>query len=61
MQENGMISDQNMATKFYNEKSKWINNMTKELEGPKEGLKMEIHIGLPKTTLKNIKLQKART
>ena len=44
----------------YNEIVKWINNMTKELEGLKEDLKAEIHIDLFKTILKNIKLENAR-
>ena len=50
----------NMAIKKYNEKAEWINNMTRELEGLKEGTKAEIHIDLPKTTLKNIKLENDR-
>ena len=41
-----------MATKKHNEKAKWINNMTKELEGIKEGPKAKILIDLLKTTLK---------
>ena len=40
--------------KKHNEKAKWINNMTKELEGIEEGPKAEIHIDLLKTTLKRI-------
>ena len=43
-----------MATKKHNEKAEWINNMTRELEGLKEGPKAEIHIDLLKTTLRNI-------
>ena len=35
-----------------NEKAEWINNMTRELEGLKEGPKAEIHTELLKTTLK---------
>ena len=34
--------------KKYNEKAKWINDMTRELEGLKEGFKAEIHIELLK-------------
>ena len=42
-----------MATKKkkHNEKAKWINNMTKELERFKGSLKAEIHIDLLKMTL----------
>ena len=36
----------------HNEKAKWINNMTTELEGLEEGSKAEIHIDLLKTTPK---------
>ena len=43
-----------MATKKHNKKAEWINNMTREIEGLKEGPKTEIHIGLLKMTLKNI-------
>ena len=46
-----------MATKKkkkYNEKAKWINNMTRKREGLEEGPKLEIHIDLLKRTLKNI-------
>ena len=39
-----------MATKKYNEKAEWINNMTKELEVLGEGLKTEIRIDLLKRT-----------
>ena len=35
-----------------NNKADWINNMTRELEGLKEGRKAEIHTDLLKTTLK---------
>ena len=38
--------------KKHNEKAKWTNNMTKELEGLEEGPKAEIHNDLFKTTLK---------
>ena len=38
----------------HNEKAEWINNITRELEGLKEGLLVEIHIDLLKTTLKRI-------
>ena len=38
--------------KKQNEKVEWINNMTREVEGFEEGSKAEIHIDLPKTTLK---------
>ena len=47
-------------TKKHNEKAEWINNMTKELEGLKEGPKEEIHKDSLKTTLKHIKLENAR-
>ena len=40
--------------KKHNEKAEWINNMTTELEGLKEGPKGEIHIELLKKTLKKI-------
>ena len=40
--------------KKHNEKAKWINNITRELEGLKEGPKREIHIELLKKTLKKI-------
>ena len=36
----------------HNEKTKWTNTMTKELDGFEEGRKAEIHIDLLKTTLK---------
>ena len=49
------------SPKKYNEKAEWINNMTKELEGIEEGLKAEIHIDLLKSTLKNVKLENARS
>ena len=39
-------------------KAKWISNITKELEGLEEGPKVEIHIDLLKTSLKNISNQK---
>ena len=39
-----MILDQNMATKKHNEKTEWINNMTRELEGLGEDRKAEIPI-----------------
>ena len=38
----------------HNEKTEWINNMTKELEGLGDGLKVEMNIDLLKTTLKII-------
>ena len=41
-----------------NEKTEWINNMTRELEGLEEGLKAEIHIDLLKTTLKKMSIGK---
>ena len=41
-----------MITKKHKEKAEWINNMTRELEGLKEGLKAEILIELFKTILK---------
>ena len=40
--------------KKHNEKAKWINDMTRELEGLEEGPKAEIHIELLKKTLKKI-------
>ena len=43
-----------MATKKHNEKAEWRNNMTKELEGLKEGPKAEIHIELLKTTQQKV-------
>ena len=46
-----MILNKNMATKKHNDTAERINNMTRELEGLEEGLKMEIHIDLLKTTL----------
>ena len=49
-----------MATKKYNENAEWINNMTRELEGLKEGPKAEMHIDLLKKELKNIKLENTR-
>ena len=47
-----------MATKKHNEKTEWINNLTRELEGLEEGPKAEIHIGLLKTTLKKYQIGK---
>ena len=44
----------------HNEKCKWINKMTRELEGFEKGLKEEMHINLLKTTPKNTKLENAR-
>ena len=41
-----------MAIKKHNEKSEWMNNMTRKLEGLEEGPKAEIHTDLLKTTLK---------
>ena len=49
-----------LHTKKHNEKTKWINNMTKELEVVKESSKEEIYIDLLKTSLKDIKLENAR-
>ena len=49
---NRTILDWNIATKKHNEKTKWIKNMTRELEGLEEGPKAEIHIDLLKTTVK---------
>ena len=40
--------------KKHNEKAEWINDMTRELEGLEEGLKVEIHIELLKKTQKKI-------
>ena len=41
-----------MATKKYNEKSEYINNMKRELKGLEEGPKVEIHTDLLKKILK---------
>ena len=38
--------------KNHNEKTEWINNITRELEGLEKGLKAEIHFDLLKTILK---------
>ena len=38
--------------KKHNEKSEWINNMTRELEVLEEGPKVEIHINLLKAIIK---------
>ena len=57
---NRMILDWNMATKKHNEKAEWINNMTRELEGPEEGPKAEIFIDFVEMTRKNINLENAR-
>ena len=46
--------------KKHNEKVEWINNMTREPEGLEEGLKVEIHTDLLKTTLKKMKLENSR-
>ena len=43
-----------MATKKHNEKAKWINHITRELEQLKEGPKTEIHTDFLKTTLKKV-------
>ena len=48
-----------MGTKKNNENAEWINNITRELDGLEEGPKMEIHVDLPKTTLKRISNWKA--
>ena len=40
--------------KQHNEKAKWINHITTELEQLEEGLKAEIHTDLLKTTLKKV-------
>ena len=42
----------NQKKKKNNIKAEWINNMTRELEGLKEGPKAEIYIDLFKTTVK---------
>ena len=57
---NPTILDKNMATKKYNEKAEWINNITRELERLEEGMKAEIHTYLLKTLLKTGKLKNAR-
>ena len=44
----------------HNEKAQWINNMTRELEGLKEGPKAEIHTDLLKTTLNKYRTGKRR-
>ena len=46
--------NENMATKKAQQKSEWINNMTRKLEGLEDGPKGEIHIDLLKKTLKTI-------
>ena len=46
--------------KTHNEKAEWINNITRELEGLKEGPKVEIHIDLLKTTLKTYQIEKGQ-
>ena len=45
--------------KKHNNNAKWINNITRELEGLEEGPKMEINTDLLKTTLKRISNRKA--
>ena len=55
---NQTILDKNMVTKTHNEKAEWINNISRELEGLKNGPKAEIHIDLLKTTLKKISNRK---
>ena len=45
------------SNKKHNWKAQWIKNMTKELDGLKDGPKAEMHIDLLKLTLKNIKLE----
>ena len=42
-------------------KSQQEKNTTKELEGLEEGLKVEIHVDSLKMTLRNIKLENAKT
>ena len=41
-----------MVNKKHDERAEWINNITRELEGPEEGCKAKIYIDLLKTTLK---------
>ena len=53
------ILDKIWQRKKHNENAEWINNITRELEGLKEGLKMEIHVDLLKITLKRITNWKA--
>ena len=53
------ILDKIWQPKKHNENAEWINNITRELEGLKEGLKMEIHVDLLKITLKRITNWKA--
>ena len=43
-----------MATKRHNEKAKWINNISREIESFEEGGKAEIHTDLLRKTLKMI-------
>ena len=43
-----------------NKKAEWISNMAKELEGPEEGPKAEIHIDILRMTQKTIKLENAK-
>ena len=45
--------------KKHNENAKWINNITRKLEGLEEGPKMEIHVDLLKIALKRISNWKA--
>ena len=49
------------GNRIHNEKTEWINNMTRELEGLEVGPKAEIHINLLKNyTKKDIKLENTR-
>ena len=48
-----------LQLKKHNENAEWINNITRELEGLKEGPEMEIHVDLLRTTLKRISNWKA--
>ena len=45
----------------HTKKAKWINNITRELEGLEEGSKAEMHTDLPKTTLKKYQTGKRQT
>ena len=49
-----------MATKKHDENAEWISNITRELEGLKEGPKTNTHRLTQNNTKKNIKLENAR-
>ena len=60
MQEKPNDFEQKYGNRENNEIAEWINNMTKELKGLEEGLKVEIDIDLLKKKQKNIQLENAR-